>query len=316
MDYVKLGKTAQEVSRIGLGGLAFGGHYGSIEKIDIIRTIHAAIDLGVTYFDTSPTYGDGKAELLLAEALGSHLDRVFIASKIGAGIISDLGIWRSNDRATIIKRVEGTLQRLGRDHIDLYEIYGPDPHTPVSETLETLLELRAEGKIRYIGTCDTDIPRLRECLRYGRVEAVQASYNLLNRSIEEELIPFCRATGMAIVACEPFLCGLLHGELHKNSVFDMTDLRVRDRRFRGERYRNNVETVNRLRRVAEQEGLTLSQLALGWMIQNSAIQVVLCGARSPQQIRQIVASAGTPIAPDASLWVDQTIGMKMFEQPA
>lgn len=317
MEYVRLGRTTQEVSRIGLGGLAFGGHYGPIEKIDVLRTVHQAIDLGVTFFDTSPTYGEGRAEELLGEALGAHLDRVVIATRIGGGGASELGTWRNNDRLSIIGRVEGSLKRLGRDYVDLLYVYGPDPHTDPAETMDTLLELRRTGKVLYTGTCDAHAERLRAYQRHGRFDVVQAPYNILNRTLEEELLPLCRASGVALVTCEPFLCGLLHGHLHQNAVFDLADHRVRDRRFRGQRFRDNVQTVNRLRRLAEQEGVTLTQLALGWLLQNAAVDAVLCGAHSASQIRQVVAAASAPRStPDAILEIDRTIGGRMFEQPA
>ncbi len=311
MEYVKLGKTNLEVSRIGLGSMAFGGQYGQVSKIDAIRTVHAAIDLGVTLFDTSPTYGDGRAEELLAEALGNHIDRVMIISKNGAGSVTDFNVWRSNDRESIIRRVEGSLRRLKRQYIDLYLLYGPDPHTPIKETMETLQELREAGKIRFIGTCEADTVHIREAMRYGRMEVVETSYNIMNRTIEPEIVPFCRATGMSVFACEPFLCGLLHGELHRNSVFDITDHRVQDKRFRGQRYRDNVEAVNRLRRVAEQHGLNLTQLALGWVLRNSSSAV--CGAKNAQQIRSIIAAGGVQITSDQLLFIDQSIGERRYE---
>jgi aryl-alcohol dehydrogenase-like predicted oxidoreductase len=316
MEYVRLGRTTQEVSRIGLGGLAFGGHYGPIEKIDILRTIHQAVDLGVTFFDTSPTYGDGRAEELLGEALGGHLDRVVISTKIGGGGVSELGTWRNNDRVSIIKRVEASLKRLGRDYLDLVLLYGPDPHTPPGETMDVLLELKGAGKILYTGTCDGDEERIRELQRYGRFDVIQQPYNMLNRTAGKELIPLCGTSGMAFLACEPFLCGLLHGNLHQNAVFDLTDLRVRDRRFRGQRYRDNVGTVNRLRRLAEQEGMTLTQLALGWLLQNPAVHVAVCGAKDAQQVRQIAGAGNSLLSPDQLFLVDQTVGPHMFEQPA
>jgi myo-inositol catabolism protein IolS len=316
MEYVRLGRTTQEVSRIGLGGLAFGGHYGPIEKIDIVRTIHQAIDLGVTFFDTSPTYGEGRAEEVLGEALGAHIDRVVISTRIGGGGVSDLNTWRNNDRVSIIRRVEASLKRLGRDHLDLVSLYGPDPHTPPAETMEALLELKRAGKILYTGTCDGDEGRIRELQRHGRFDVVQVPYNLLNRTAEQAVLPLCVTAGTGFVACEPFLCGLLHGTHHQNAVFDLTDLRVRDRRFRGQRYRNNVGMVNRLRRLAEQEGMTLTQLALGWLLQNPAVHVAVCGAKDAQQIRQIAAAGSSLLNADQLFLVDQTVGPPMFEQPA
>lgn len=315
MEYTTLGKTSREVSRIGLGGMAFGGLYGRIEKIDVLRTIHQAIDLGITYFDTSPTYGEGRAEELLGEALGLHIDRVFIASKAGTGNASELDTWRTNDKETIVKRVDASLRRLRRDWIDLYQIYGHDPYTPVSTTMEVMLELKEKGKVRFIGSCDSEPGHLRSSLRHGALDAVEAPYNILNRTPETGVVPFTRATGMSLLVCEPFCCGLLHGHLHKNSSFDQGDRRILDRRFRGQRYRDNIEIVNRLRTFAEQEGMTMTELSLGWLLQNASVGVVICGARRPQQIRDIVVAGKIQLTRDQLVTIDNIVGEVKYEQP-
>lgn len=316
MEYVRFGRTRREVSRIGLGGLAFGGGYGPIEKIDVLRTVHAALDQGITLFDTSPTYGDGRAEELLAEALGPDLGRVVIATKIGGEGVSEFTTWRTNDGPTITRRLEGSLRRLRREYVDVLQIYGPDPNTPPEHTMEALLRLQGEGKILHIGMCGADLPRLRGYHRHGRVETVLASCSMLNRTAEQELAPFCRSAGTALLACEPFLCGLLHGHLHRNSSFDAGDRRVLDPRFRGIRYRANVETVNRLRRVAEQEGLTLTALAFAWLFRNDMVTTAVCGARTASQVRQIVKASAARLTPERMLFVEQTMGRAMAEEPA
>ncbi len=315
MEYIKLGKTSREVSRIGLGGMAFGGQYGSISKIDGLRTIHQAIDLGVTYFDTSSAYGDGRAEEWLGEALGSHLDRVCIASKSGTANDPESQSGRIRDKHTIIKQVEASLKRLRRDWIDLYQIDGQDPYTPVSTTMEALLELKEKGKVRFIGTRDIEPGHLRSSLRHGVLDAVEAPYNILNRTPESGAIPFTRATGMSFLVCEPFCCGLLHGHLHKNSSFDQGDRRILDKRFRGQRYRDSIEIVNRLRTFAEQEGLSMTQLALGWLLQNSSVSVVICGAKRPQHIRDVLIADKTRLTTDQLEMIDNIVGEVKYEQP-
>lgn len=308
-----IGRSNLHVSRIGVGGLAFGGHYGDIDRREIIRTVRAAVEKGATFFDTSPTYGNGIAETFLGEALGSDRNDVVIATKNGTGIDSSLTVWRRLDRETIMQQVEQSLRRLRREYIDFYFVYGPDPRAPLGETMEALEEMRHAGKIRSIGFCTTEADVVREALQYGHPEAVLAPYNILNRAIEEDLLPFCRATSIGILACEPFCRGLLLGRLHKNSVFDLTDLRVEDKRFRGEQFRQNIEIVNRLRSLAYQEGLTMMQLALGWSLQNASVKVAVCGAKSATHIEEAITAVAIELTPEQILAIDQIVGENIHQ---
>lgn len=312
MDYsmqtLPFGQTTLTLSRIGLGGLPFGGHFGSVSKFEILRTIQAAIEGGISLFDTSPAYGGGTAEELLGQALRFQGNKVAVASKIGSGIDSTGHFWCLNNRPNVLRQVDGSLKRLQRECIDIYFIPGEDPTTPIGETVEAMEELRSRGKIRFIGYCTARVDRLREALKYGHIDVVQTPYNIFNRTIEAELIPLCRAIHIPIIACEPFCRGLLTGTLHKHSSFDIDDLRIEDKRFRGERYRNNIENVNRLRTIAERERVSLVQLSLGWILQNPGIASVIAGAKNMLQIRQSIIGAGVELTPDIIMAVDQTVG--------
>jgi aryl-alcohol dehydrogenase-like predicted oxidoreductase len=314
MQTLTLGKTTLTISRIGLGGLQFGGHFGSVSKFEILHTIQAAIEGGISLFDTSPAYGGGTAEELLGQALRFEGDKVVVATKIGSGIDSTGHFWCLNNRPNVLRQVDGSLKRLQRECIDIYFIPGDDPATPIGETVEAMEELRSRGKIRFIGYCTARVDRLREALNHGHIDVVQTPYNIFNRAIEAELIPFCRATHIPIVACEPYCRGLLTGTLHKHSSFDIDDLRIEDKRFRGERYRNNIENVNRIRTIAEQEGLSLVQLSLGWILQNPKIAGVICGAKNRLQIRQSIIGSGIELTPDTIMAVDQTVGDDVRQQ--
>lgn len=315
MQTATLGKINLTVSRIGLGGLAFGGHLGDITRTEVIRTIQAALEGGATLFDSSPAYGAGMAEEILGEALGYDRDRVTIATKVGTGIDSTGQFWCLNNRPNILRQVDGSLKRLRRERIDIYFIPGNDPTTPLAETVGAMEELRTRGKIKFIGYCTSSVDILREALKHGKIDVVQASYNILSRSIAAEFIPFCRAAHIPIIACEPFCRGLLTGTLHKHSSFDADDLRIEDERFRGERFRRHIENVNRLRAIAEQEGFSLIQLALGWIVQNPMISCVVCGAKNRLQIRQSMLASTTELTPETVIAVDQIIGAE-FEQKA
>lgn len=315
MHTVTLGKTNRTISRIGLGGLAFGGHLGDITRHEAIRTIQAALEGDVTLFDSSPTYGAGMGEEILGEALGYYRDKVTIATKIGAGIDSRGQFWCLNNRPNILRQVDGSLKRLRREVVDIYFIPGEDPSTSLEETVVAMEELRTRGKIRFIGYCTSRTHRLREALKYGRIDVVQASYNILDRTIVSELIPFCRATHIPIISCEPYSRGLLTGTLNKHSSFDVDDLRIEDKRFRGEQFRKHIEDVNRLRSIADQEGLSLIQLSLGWILQNPIIAGVICGAKSRLQIRQTILASNTGLTPETVIAVDQIIGSAVTLEP-
>ena len=312
MQTLTLGKTSLTISRLGLGGLAFGGHLGPVNRYDIIRTIQAALEGGITLFDTSPTYGAGMAEAILGEMLGSDADRVVVATKIGSGIDSSGHFWCLNNRPNVLRQVEGSLRRLRRGRIDIYFIPGEDPSTPICQTIEAMEELRARGRIRLIGYCTSRVEDLREALKYGRIDVVQTPYNILQRPID--IVSFCRSADIPLLACEPYCRGLLPGMLHKHSSFDIDDLRIMDKRFRGERYRRNIENVNRLRTIAEQEGLTMVQLSLGWVLQNPSIAASVCGAKDRLQIRQSILASAVELNPDTIIAIDQVIGEDVRQQ--
>jgi myo-inositol catabolism protein IolS len=308
MPALSSGMQEVRLSRIGLGGIPLGGLLGHVSTYDVVRTIEAAIEGGITWCDTSPGYGAGEAERALGNVLRYQRSDVAVATKIGSGIDSAGQFWCLNNRPNILRQVEGSLRRLQRDTIDIYSIPGDDPSTPIAETMEAMEELRNRGKIRFIGYCTTDSGRLREAMKHGRVDVVQAPYNILNRTIEAELLPFCRAANVPLVVGEPYCRGLLAGNLHKHSSFDAGDIRLEDRRFRGEQYRLTIENVNRLRAVADKHGLSLIQLALGWIVQNSGIAGIMSGARSALHIRQSILAATTVLAPDVIISIDQVLG--------
>ena len=306
MQTLPLGATSLTASRIGLGGLPFGGHYGPVNRHEVIRSIDAALEGGITLFDTSPSYGGGMVEALLGEMLGSDAGRIIVATKIGSGIDSAGHFWCLNNRPNVLRQIEGSLRRLRRDYVDIYMIPGDDPTTPISQTIEALEELRSRGKIRYIGYCTSQEDNLREAQKYGRVDIVQAPYNILERSGGS--MTYCIETGTPFIACEPYCRGLLSGMLHKHSSFDAGDFRIEDRRFRGERYRANIENVNRLRAVAEREGLTMVQLSLGWVLQNPNVTAAVCGAKGRLQIRQSILASEVALTPDTILAIEQVLG--------
>jgi aryl-alcohol dehydrogenase-like predicted oxidoreductase len=301
MEYVTLGRSNLNVSRIALGGIALGGGYGPVDRQEAISTIWAALDKGINFFDTSLAYGGGTGVEILGDAIAADRANAIVAAKVGAGFDSSGRFWASNRRSIILFQVEGTLRRLGSEYIDLCQIYGPDPHTNPDETLAALDELRRAGKVRNAGLCNANTAALRDTLKHGRLESLQCPYNIIHRSLEEATIRFCRATRIGILACEPFGRGLLLGKFARR---ESDSTRNFDGRYGFER---NTENVNRLRTLADQEGLTLLQLALGWILQNPAVASVICGARNAEQIEQC-ASAAVELNPEHVVAIEQIVG--------
>ena len=294
-------KPAKASLRIWLGGLAFGNHYGALDRTKAIQTIRFALDAGITWFDTSPAYGDGLAEEILGEASRDAGDTVCVSTKI----------WNPdqlNPRESIVRSLGQSLARLKRNHVDLCYLQCDGHRSDIPALIETMTLLRSSGVIRAIGLCTASPPVLNSAIGQARVDAVQAPYNILERSVERSMLPLCEISQASFHACEPFCSGLLLGHLHKNSVFERGDLRIEDRRFRGERFRRTVEIVNRLQVFASQERLTMLQLALGWVLQHPLVSTAICGARSPQQIRETVAASATRLTPEQILELDLIVG--------
>ena len=315
MEYQNLGKTQLRVSRIGLGSLAFGGHYGTIEKNDVFRTIRLAIDRGITLFDTASWYGGGLAEEMLGDALIGCREDIIIADKVGVNVGNPEPASGTALANETVNHVETSLRRLRTDHIDICQAYIPDPNTSIAIVMETLEKLRCKGMIRTIGVYDADVAAMREGLKYCDLNSLQTSYNIINRTIEQDIAPFCRAARISLLACEPMCRGLLLGKFHRASAFDLDDLRSSDARFRGTQYNMNIENVNRLHALANHEGLTIVQLVLGWVLQNPSITSAVCGAKTPQQLREILTAVDRELTPDQIMAVDQIIGETKYQRP-
>lgn len=275
--------TDLEVSAIGLGCWALGGeHWG--DDVDDARSaaaVHAALDVGITLFDTAPLYGWGHADEVLVAALGSRRHDVVIATKVGAGRGPD-GHARSDLRPAHLEQdAEASLQRLALDHIDLLQVHWPcDLGTPLADTVGALEELKRRGLIRHWGLCNYGVEDL------GVSPAtLQTPYSMLRREAEAELLPACRAAGIGVLAYEPLCRGLLTGKFRSPPSFPDSDLRSRDDRFTGARFLRAASFVATLERAAVKLGVPTAALALAWAARQPGVSAVLAGARSPEQVR-------------------------------
>jgi aryl-alcohol dehydrogenase-like predicted oxidoreductase len=298
MKYRKLGKNGPEISVIGFGSWAIGGagwisSWGEQDDELSIKSVHRALDAGITFFDTAAVYGLGHAEEIIGKALKSHRHEVVLATKCGLVWDEKGRIRRNGSYESIIREAENSLRRLGTDYIDLYQMHWPDTDTkaPVEETMRAMEKLVQDGKVRYVGVSNFDVPLLEAALKVRHVDSLQPPYSILRREAEKQILPFCEQNGIGVVAYSPLASGLLSGNYTVDKKFDKGDWRSRSREFKGEGLRRNLQVVDKLKTIAERLGVTLPQLAVAWVLAHPAVTAAIVGVRKPEHISGILKAA-------------------------
>lgn len=294
MQFRQLGRSGLKVSVVGLGCNNFGGR--SDEQASV-RVIQAALDSGITLFDTSDTYGGGKSEEYLGKALKGRRDDVLIATKFGNSM-GDSPYMAGGSRRYVHRAVEASLRRLGTEYIDLYQMHIPDPQTPIEETLSALDDLTRAGKIRYVGSSNfsgwqiADADWVAQSRGYERFISAQNHYNLLNRDAEREVVPACERFDIGILPFFPLASGMLTGKYHRNEEPPEGTRLAGSPRAR-ERYFSDAgwDKVQKLTDFAEQRDLSLLQIAIGWLAAQPQISSVIAGATKPEQVEANVRAA-------------------------
>ena len=301
-----LGSSGIMCSRVGLGTWAMGGWmWGGNDDAAAIRSTHAALDAGVNFIDTAPAYGLGHAETLVGTAIQSRRDQVVLASKCGLVWHTQRGtlffneegkdVYRYLGKDSIAYEVEQSLARLKTDYIDLYFTHWQDATTPIAETMDALLALKQQGKIRAIGISNADETILAEYLRYGPVDAIQERYSLLDRGIEKDLIPLCRSNQVAVHGYSSLALGLLAGPIDPARVFGGDDQRQDNPRFSAENRAHLVNFFAAVAPIRAVHGCSYSQLMIAWSLSN--VDVALCGARTPTQAQDNAGAGAIDLAP-------------------
>ena len=291
MEQITLGRSNLTVSRLAFGTWQLGGDWGSTDESEAVAAIRRAAGQGITLFDTAQGYGFGASEQLLAKALkGVASDQVVIATKGGLRRSGD-GVARDASPAWIRKGVDESLQALGRDYIDLYQLHWPDPATPFEDTAGALAELVALGKIRHAGVSNFDAAQMEAFSATLPVETLQPPYHLFRRGIEETVLPYTAAHDVGVLVYGPLAHGLLGGRLSEDMVFPAGDWRGSSPDFRGATFRRNLAAVEKLRGLAAELGVTLGQLSVAWTLANPAVHVAIVGTRDPRHVDEAVAAA-------------------------
>jgi aryl-alcohol dehydrogenase-like predicted oxidoreductase len=288
MEQIKFARSGLITSRIGLGTWAMGGWmWGGTDEAQSIATIRSAIDRGVTLIDTAPVYGFGRSEEIVGKALeGSLRHKVAIATKVGLAWKGDT-VYRDSRAARLRKEVEDSLRRLRTDVIDLYQVHWPDLETPIAETARTMEDLRREGKIRAIGVSNFSPAQMRMFSTDAQLDAVQPPYNLFERDIEADVMPYAVDAGLTVLSYGALCRGLLSGRMSADTEFNGDDLRNVDPKFQGKRFRQYLDAVAELKKLAKERfGKSVLALAVRWVLDQGPT-IALWGARHPGQLDPI-----------------------------
>jgi aryl-alcohol dehydrogenase-like predicted oxidoreductase len=292
------------VSRIGLGTWAIGGWmWGGADDAASVATIRKAIESGVNLIDTAPVYGFGHSEEVVGKALQGMRERAVIATKVALDW-QDGKVRRDATAARIRSEVEDSLRRLRTDRIDLYQVHWPDPQVTHEETAAELERLRREGKILAIGVSNYSPAQMDGFRRSARLAAVQSPYNLFERAIENDVLPYAKQRGMTVLAYGALCRGLLSGRMDVDTAFTGDDLRQSDPKFQPPRFRQYLAAVKALQRFAqERHAKTVLALAIRWILDQGAT-VALWGARRPDQLNGIDAAFGWKLDADDLRLID------------
>ena len=299
MERRRLGARGPEVSAIGLGCMGMSEFYGRADEGEAVATIRRAVDLGVTFFDTADMYGPFTNEKLVGKALADRRDEVVIATKFGVvrGENGErLGI--SGDPDYVRKSCDASLQRLGVDHIDLYYQHRVDPDTPIEDTVGAMAELVEAGKVRSLGLSEAGVKTIRRAHEVHPITALQTEYSLWSRDPEDEILPTVRELGIGFVAYSPLGRGFLSGAIRSIDDLEPGDFRRYAPRFQGENFAKNLELVEEVKSIADEKGITPSQLALAWVLAQREDIVPIPGTKRVKYLEQNVAAVDVELGPD------------------
>jgi aryl-alcohol dehydrogenase-like predicted oxidoreductase len=300
-----LGVTGLEITRVGFGAWAIGGGgydwgWGSQDDEDSIAAIHHALELGVNWIDTAAQYGFGRSEQVVGRALAGLDRRPYVFTKGGQPEGKERTTIQSLRRDSLLREVEGSLERLGIDAIDLYQIHWPIPDEEIEEGWSTLAELKEQGLVGHIGVSNFDVSQLRRAQTIAPVETLQPPYSLVARDVEGELLPFAEREGIGVIVYSPMASGLLSGAMTRERIDALPedDWRRRSERFREPQLSRNLELVDRLGRVAARLDTTPGAVAVAWTLRNPAVDGAICGFRRADQVDPIVVAANLELDDD------------------
>ncbi len=323
MEQRQFGNTDLTASAVGFGTWEMSTTmYGHIDVGEAARAVNAAIDRGITLFDTAEVYGPYHSEELLADALGARRNEIVLVTKVGFQYDDRPAVVGINAaREHIIERTEGCLRRLKTDVIDLMLIHWPDHDTPIEETMEGLERLKQDGKIRHYGVSNFNIDMMQECEQYGHIAANQVGYHMFDRRMEHRVLPWCLANGVGYMAYGSLGFGLLTGAFTPDTQFDEGDWRRNGTAFElplfePDQFRKEIEVTRRLGELADGYGKSVAQLAIAWVLDHPAVSCALVGMRNEQELEENVAATDWKLTDEIRNGINQIfadVGVETYQ---
>jgi aryl-alcohol dehydrogenase-like predicted oxidoreductase len=310
MEYTIISGTDMKVSRIAQGTWAIGGWmWGGTDESESIRTIHAALDKGINLIDTAPVYGFGVSEEIVGKAIEQRgqREKVFIATKVGLEW-NNGSVSRNSSPGRIRKEVQDSLRRLRTDYIDIYQVHWPDLAVPIEETARTMQALRKEGLIRAIGVSNYSPGQMKQFMSVSELHTVQPPYNLFERQIERDVLPYVRENNLSAFAYGPLCRGLLTGTMRSDTKFTGDDLRQSDPKFQPPRFAQYLNAVQQLDNLAQKKyGKHVMDLAVRWVLDQPGITAALWGARHPAELDAVAGSLDWKLDADTLATIDEIL---------
>ncbi len=297
MQTKTLGNSDLQLTPIGFGAWAIGGGgwafgWGDQEDNESIEAIHKALDLGINWIDTAAIYGLGHSEEIVARALKGRSERPYVFTKCSMIWDESGDISRSLKADSVRKEVETSLRRLNVDAIDLYQIHWPNPDAEIEEGWSTLAKLQEEGKVRYIGVSNFNVDQLKRAQVIAPVTSFQPPYSLVNRSSQNELLPFCLEQEIGVIVYSPMQSGLLTGAMTRERVANLpdNDWRKQSSEFQEPRLSKNLELVEQLKQIGQRHGRSAAEVAIAWTLNNSAVTAAIVGGRNGKQVEGTIGA--------------------------
>lgn len=305
METKILGNSDMPLTRIGVGAWAIGGGgwafgWGPQDDRDSVSAIRTAIDRGMNWIDTAAVYGLGHSEEIVGRTLGKLPRKPFVFTKCERVWNENREIGKSLKRDSIRRECEGSLKRLQVDVIDLYQIHWPEPEEDIEEGWTAMAELQREGKVRYIGVSNFNVGQLKRAQRIAPVTSLQPPYSMLARSVEDEILPFCRSQNIGVIVYSPMRSGLLTGGMTKEraSNFASDDFRRNVKDFQEPKLSRNLELVEHLKEMGNRHGRTPGEVAIAWTLHNPAVTAAIVGVRSAKQVDGVIGAAEFRLSAD------------------
>ena len=313
MEHRPFGRTGLDVSTIGFGCWEVGGGYGQVEEGEFARAVGRALDLGINCFDTAEGYGMGASERALGQALGARRDEAIVVSKFGMNY-RDKPNMRDSSRERVFASIDKSLKNLGTDWVDVYLVHWPDRLTPFEETMGALEDVVRDGKVRAVGLSNFKLDEIEACRQAFRVDVVQYGWNMFDRRMQRDILPYCQEHGIGFMAYGSLCFGLLTGTFTEDQDFGAEDWRSRQGKmgsikmfealFGPESFPRNVRAVEELKGIAAGYDKSLPQLALHWAISHPAVSTALVGCRTIAEVEDNTGAVGWSITDDDLAAID------------